>query len=162
MNKFLINIIVAIVWGGLTGEFTLGNLVIGFIIGYLILLLSIPLTGSSDYAVNFWRALGLAVYFVIELVSSSLRVSKEILRPKLDLKAGVIGIPLEAAETDLEITLLANIITVTPGTLSLDISDDRRTLYVHSMYITSDKEALRSQIKNGYEKQILLLIKHIL
>lgn len=91
-----------------------------------------------------------------------MRVSKEILRPKLDLKAGVIGIPLEAAETDLEITLLANIITVTPGTLSLDISDDRRTLYVHSMYITSDKEALRSQIKNGYEKQILLLIKHIL
>lgn len=162
MNKFLINLIVAIVWGGLTGEFSLGNLIIGFIIGYLILLLSIPITGNSDYAVNIWRAIGLAIYFVIELVSSSLRVSKEILRPKLDLKAGVIGIPLEAAETDLEITLLANIITVTPGTLSLDISDDRRILYVHSMYITSDKEALRSQIKNGYEKQILLLIKHIL
>src|SRR5690625_2299618 len=115
MNKFLINIIVAIVWGGLTGEFTLGSLVLWIIIGYLILLLSIPLTGSSDYAVNFWRALGLAVYFVIELVSSSLRVSKEILRPKLDLKAEIIGIPLDPAETDLEITLLANIITVTPG-----------------------------------------------
>src|SRR5690625_7437168 len=110
MNKFLINIIVAIVWGGLTGEFTLGNLVIGFIIGYLILLLSIPLTGSSDYAVTFWRALGLAVYFVIELVSSSLRVSKDILRPKLDLQGGVIGISLETTETDLEVRLRADII----------------------------------------------------
>lgn len=162
MNKFLINIVVSIVWGGLTGEFTLGNLIIGFILGYIILLASIPVTGRSDYAINFWRAIGLALYFVLELITSSIRVSKEILRPRLKLSAGVIGIPLEAAETDVEITLLANIITVTPGTLSLDISDDRRTLYVHSMYLTSDKEALRSQIKNGYEKQILLLIKHIL
>lgn len=162
MNKFLINIIVSIVWGGLTGEFTLGNLIVGFVLGYIILLMSIPITGNSDYAINFWRALGLALYFILELVSSSIRVSKEILRPQLKLSAGVIGIPLETAETDVEITLLANIITVTPGTLSLDISDDRSMLYVHSMYITSDKEALRSQIKNGYEKQILLLIKHIL
>src|SRR5690625_7142019 len=124
MNKCLINIIVAIVWGWLTGDFTVGNLVIGFIIGYLILLLSIPLTGSPDYGVNFCRAVVLAVYFGIELVSSSLRVSKEILRPKLDIKAGVIGIPLEAAETDLEITLLANIIKLNPGTHRIDISDD--------------------------------------
>ena len=162
MNKFIINIIASIVWGGLTGEFTLGNLIVGFVLGYIILLMSIPVTGNSDYAINFWRAFGLALYFIMELVSSSVRVSKEILRPKLKLSAGVIGIPLEKAETDVEITLLANIITVTPGTLSLDISDDRSTLYVHSMYITTDIEALRSQIKNGYEKQILLLIKHIL
>lgn len=162
MNKLFVNIIVAIVWGGLTGEFSLGNLAIGFALGYIILLMSIPVSGNSDYAVNFWRALGLALYFVKELVTSSIRVSKEILRPKLKLNAGVIGIPLETAETDVEITLLANIISVTPGTLSLDISDDRSTLYVHSMYITSDVEALRSQIKNGYEKQILKLIKHII
>lgn len=161
MNNFLINIIVSLVWGGLTGEFTLGNLIIGFILGYIILLMGIPISGNSDYAVNFWRAVGLALYFIIELVSSSIRVSKEILRPNLKLSAGVIGIPLETAETDVEITLLSNIITVTPGTLSLDVSEDRSTLYVHSMYLTSDKEMLRSQIKNGYEKQILQLIKHI-
>src|SRR5690554_4067899 len=119
MNNFLINIIVSLVWGGLTGEFTLGNLTVGFILGYLILLMGTPISGNSDYAVNFWRAVGLALYFIVELVSSSIRVSKEILRPNLKLSAGVIGIPLETAETDVEITLLSNIITVTPGTLSL-------------------------------------------
>src|SRR5690625_7720863 len=75
MNKFLINIIVAIVWGGLTGEFTLGNLVIGFIIGYLILLLSFPITGSSDFSVNFLWVFGLALFFFIYLFSSSMCVN---------------------------------------------------------------------------------------
>lgn len=162
MNNFLINIIVALVWAGITGEFSLGNLFIGFILGFAILLISMPVFNDSTYANNVWLAIKLAFYFVKELVSSSIRVSKEILRPKLKLRSGVVGIPLEAAETDVEITLLANIITVTPGTLSLDISDDKKTLYVHSMYITSDIEGFRLSIKNGYEKQILKLIQHII
>ncbi len=162
MNRFLINIIVALAWSGITGEFSLGNLFLGFLLGYLILLISKPIFPESTYTSNVVRAVYLALLFVKELVLSSIRVSKEILKPNLQLTSGVVGIPLEAAETDVEITLLANIITVTPGTLSLDVSDDKKTLYVHSMYITSDIEGFKKEIKNGYEKQILRLIQHLM
>ena len=70
-------------------------------------------------------------------------------RPRLSAAvqiAGVIAIPLEA-RTDAEIVLLANLITLTPGTLSLDISADRKVLYVHAMYIDGgDLDQARQQI----------------
>ena len=69
------------------------------------------------------------------------------------MKPGIIAIPLEA-KTDFEITLLANLITMTPGTLSLDLSEDRRTLYVHAMYI-HDPEKIRASIKNDLERRVL-------
>jgi multicomponent Na+:H+ antiporter subunit E len=69
----------------------------------------------------------------------------------------VIGIPLEA-KTDLEITVLANLITMTPGTLSLDVSPDRKTLYVHAMYI-KNPEALRFDIKENLERRVLELLR---
>ena len=69
----------------------------------------------------------------------------------------VIGIPIKA-QTDLEITVLANLITMTPGTLSLDISPDRKTLYVHAMYIR-DPEALRRDIQENFEPRVLALLR---
>ena len=63
------------------------------------------------------------------------------LSPHPKIRPGIIGVPLDA-KTDGEITLLACLITLTPGTLSLDVSDDRKTLYVHSMYGPSRDETL--------------------
>ncbi len=77
--------------------------------------------------------------------------------PKFFMKPGIIRIPLEA-KTDLEITLLANLITLTPGTLSLDVSDDKKVLYVHAMYIKS-KEEFISNIKEGFEKRLLEILR---
>ncbi len=72
---------------------------------------------------------------------------------------GVIAIPLDA-HTDAEITLLANLITLTPGSVSLDLSEDRRVLYVHAMYIDGgDVEAYRRAIKEGLERRVLELLR---
>jgi multicomponent Na+:H+ antiporter subunit E len=72
---------------------------------------------------------------------------------------GVVAIPLDA-RTDAEITMLANLITLTPGSVSLDISDDRRFLYVHAMYIDGgDVEAYRRSIKEGLERRVLELLR---
>ena len=84
-------------------------------------------------------------------------IAYDILTPIHHMKPGVIGIPIDA-ETDFEITVLANLITMTPGTLSLDISPDRKTLYVHAMYIR-DPEALRAWIKQNLERRVLALLK---
>ena len=73
------------------------------------------------------------------------------------MKPGIVAIPLDA-KTDLEITFLANLITLTPGTLSLDCSEDRKTLYIHSMYI-DDLEKFRAEIKNTLEKRLLEVMR---
>ena len=72
---------------------------------------------------------------------------------------GVVAIPLDA-RTDVEIALLANLITLTPGSVSLDLSEDRRVLYVHAMYIDGgDVEAYRRSVKEGLERRVLELLR---
>jgi multicomponent Na+:H+ antiporter subunit E len=75
------------------------------------------------------------------------------------MRPGVVAIPLDA-RTDAEITLLANLITLTPGTLSLDVSSDRRMLYIHVMYIDNDDlEEVRRKIKAGFERRVLEVLR---
>lgn len=72
---------------------------------------------------------------------------------------GVIAIPLDA-RTDAEISLLANLITLTPGSVTLDLSEDRRVLYVHAMYIDGgDIEAYRRAVKDGLERRVLEILR---
>ena len=99
----------------------------------------------------------LIVWFVLfylkELFLANLRVAHDILTPRHRMKPGIIAIPLDV-KSDLEIMALTNLITMTPGTLSLDVSTDRRVLYIHAMYI-DDLEGLRRKIKDELEKKIL-------
>ena len=159
MNSFLLNILLAVAWAAVTGRFTLSSLLIGFGLGFLVLFATRRVVGSSNYGVKVRQAVGLAGFFVWNLVLANLRVALEVLTPPHLMRPGVIGIPLDA-QTDAEITLLANLISLTPGTLSLDVSADRRTLYIHAMYIPGgDLEAVRRQIKNGFERRVLELLR---
>ncbi len=106
------------------------------------------------------RQIGILILFYLkELVAASLRVAYEVLTPKDHMLPAVVAIPLEA-ETNLEITLLANFITLTPGTLSIDVSKDRKTLYIHGVYVEEgDIDKVKEQIKNGFEKKILKITR---
>lgn len=106
------------------------------------------------------RQIGVLILFYLkELVSASLRVAYEVLTPQDHMRPAVVAVPLEA-KTDLEITLLANFITLTPGTLSIDVSEDRKTLYVHEVYMKSgETEKVKKQIKSGFEKKILKITR---
>jgi len=77
----------------------------------------------------------------------------DVITPQHISRPGIIGLPLDA-RTDAEIMLVANLISLTPGTLSLDLSDDKRVLYVHVMFL-DDIDATRQQIKRGLEKRVL-------
>lgn len=100
----------------------------------------------------FWL-IWLVLYFLWELVLSNIEITWDILTPVHRLKPAVIAVPLEA-RSDLELFLLVNIITLTPGTLSLDVSDDRRMLFVHCLYAT-DQEAEKRKLKDGFERLLL-------
>lgn len=99
------------------------------------------------------RGLGLGLYFLWELVLSSLQVSRAVVGPLRQLRPGILALPLDV-EGDGRITLLASLISLTPGTLSLDVADDRRTLFVHAMLIT-DPEAERLALKRGMERKVM-------
>ncbi len=77
-----------------------------------------------------------AAYFLWELILANAVVAWEIVTPTTFMRPGIVRVPTRCA-SDLEIMLLANFITLTPGTLTLEVSDDRRFLYVHALHIVS-------------------------
>ena len=101
--------------------------------------------------------LSLVLFFLSELILSALRVAWLVVQPKLRLRPAIIAYPLTVT-TDAQITLLANMITLTPGTMSIDVSADRKTLYVHAIDIDS-KEALVASIAAGLETRVLEVLR---
>ena len=143
--------------GAMTGRFTLPNLALGFVLGYLILVFSQRVLGSSPYFAKGAQVVRFALFFVWELVLANLRVAYDVVTPGYHMRPAIVAVPLDA-KTDAEITLLANLITLTPGSFSLDVSADRSVLYVHAMYI-DDPEAFRRAIKDGFERRVLELLR---
>jgi len=154
---FLWNILLALAWVMLSGEFTPERLLSGYVLGFLLLWLIQRTTGPTTYFTRVGRLAGFLGFYVWKLVLANLRLAYDVLTPRHHMRPGVVGVPLDA-ETDREITLLANLISLTPGTLSLDVSSDRRMLYLHAMYI-DDVDALRREIKDGYERRVLELLR---
>ena len=157
MTFFLLNILLAMAWTALTGQFTPINLLIGFLLGYVALWLTQRTEARSSYFSKVRQVICFAFFFLWEVIKANLRVAYEVLTPGQGMTPGVIAIPLDA-KTDAEIASLANLITLTPGTLSLDVSSDRRVLYIHAMYIR-DADQFRSQIKEGLERRLLEVLR---
>jgi multicomponent Na+:H+ antiporter subunit E len=97
------------------------------------------------------------LFYAREVLLSNLRVAYDAITPDHHARPGIVAIPLRA-ESDLEILLLANLISMTPGTLSLDVSTDRTTLYVHAMFL-DDPEATRREIIEKMEGRVLRLLR---
>lgn len=153
----LINVLLAFAWCAAFGTFTLSNLIIGFLVGGAALWVSKPLYGDTGYFRHARRLARLCVVFVVDLLVSSIRVAWDVVTPRNRSRPGVIAVPMDA-KTDLEVTLLANLISLTPGTLSLDVSEDRRVLYVHAMFVDS-RESVIDGIKSGMEKSLLEVMR---
>lgn len=103
--------------------------------------------------VRAWRIFRLLLVFLGEFALSVIRVSRLVLSPRMNLRPAIITFPL-TVRRDFEITLLANLITLTPGTLTIDVSGDRRTLYVHAIDCP-DPDAAAREIADGFERLIL-------
>jgi multicomponent Na+:H+ antiporter subunit E len=149
------NMLLALAWAALQGEFSLWTLVTGHVLGYLILVTLVRggVLDSSPYVGRVHRVLGLAGYFLYELMKANLRLALDVATPRFDMKPGIIALPLDATR-DSQILLLSMLINTTPGSVALDVSSDRKTLYVHVMYMDTP-EAAREEIKQGFERRVL-------
>jgi multicomponent Na+:H+ antiporter subunit E len=151
------NLALAMAWVGMTGVFNAGNLIVGFIVGYVVLLvLQGPLAMFGNLH-RIRRAVELLAFFAWELLLANIRVAWDVVTPTHLMRPGVIAVPLDARD-DLEILILANMVSLTPGTLSLDVSDDRTVLYIHAMYL-HDRERIIRGIKQGFERRLLEVLR---
>lgn len=153
MNAFGLNIVLALAWVAFTGSVSLGGLTTGLVIGYVALWLIQPLIGTSSYFRRVGAWVKLIVMFLYELLVSSLAVAIDVLTPRHRARPAIIEVPLDV-KSDAGILLVTNLISLTPGTLSLDVSEDRKTLLVHAMF-ADDHDALRKSLKDGMERWVI-------
>lgn len=157
MTALFWNLVLAGVWAMATGELNPAGLGKGFVLGYLALWLCRPLLPESGYFRKPFQFVRFALFFLWELLLANLRVAYDVVTPKLYMRPSILAIPLDA-RTDEEITLLAGLITLTPGTLSMEVSADRRTLFIHAMFV-EDAEEFRRELKNGFERRLLEVLR---
>lgn len=157
MIHFVWNLCLAVIWAATTSSFSPWNLLVGFVLSYLLLASGESVIGGRRYLDKVPAAGRFVAYFLGSLIRANLLLAYDTVTPSHRLRAAVIGIPLEA-RTDLEITLLANLISFTPGTLSLDLSDDRRTLYIHAMFLGTIED-VRGEVRDGLEAKLLRLLR---
>lgn len=150
---FPINLLLALVWVAVTGAFSLANLLFGFALGAVGLWLIREQVGTQTYVGRSRRIFALILVFLYELVKSALKVAWIVVQPRMPINPGIIAYPLRV-DRDFEITLLANLITLTPGTLSVDVSADRKFLYVHAIDVP-DAAALKRDIAASFERRIM-------
>jgi len=157
MRLFVLNLLVAFVWPLLIGSLTITDLLFGFIVGYLVLYSLKGMLEPTEYFRKLPLTISFVVYFFWELVLANIRIAWEVVTPKPYRRPGIVAVPLDV-KTDGEITLLACVITLTPGSMAIDISKDRKTMYIHAMFI-DDVEEFKASIKNGFEKRVLELLR---
>jgi multicomponent Na+:H+ antiporter subunit E len=153
MGLFALNLTLALLWMACNGAFSLLDACIGFALGHGVLWLLRPLFHGGRYFRVFWGGLAYCVWLAREIGRSAVRVAKATLGIGPPPCPAILAIPL-AAVSDFEIMALACSVTLTPGTLSLDVSEDRSTLYIHAMF-AEDPDAVRNEIKNDMERRLL-------
>lgn len=152
---FLLNVLLAFIWPAWQERLTAGEVLIGFVIGFLLLTVL-----NHDYGRRVLAVVGFTLFLLWSIVVSSVQVARYILAPKLMLDQGIVAIPL-TAERPLEIAMLATAITLTPGTLSVDVGVDaqgQRVLFVHDL-VVHDPDAVRKTIKEDFEARILRITR---
>ncbi len=143
ISMLLLNLFLALVYVSLTGQFSEMNFLIGFVLGYLVVTLYCRATGVPSYPRKYFRLFIFLVYFLRILTIANLQVAWEIITPGYHMSPRIIRYPVHDL-TPVQITTLANAISLTPGTLTVDVDDDGTYLYVHAMYGEDRKQTIAS------------------
>jgi len=158
-QNFLLNLLLSLVWIALTGHLNYVNFMFGFVLGFFILwLLSrVATSEKQNYFYRVPKIILFCFYFFWDMIRANIQVTQEIMTPELNMTPGIIAYK-HRLKTDFEITMLTNLIALTPGTMVLKISDDKKILYIHGLYV-KDKHKFIDRLKNGLEKKLIEIIR---
>ncbi len=155
--QIVVNLIISFMWMFLSESYTFITFIIGYIVGILLLLILNRFFNERFYLERFHKIILLFYIFIRELILSNLDVVKLVYAKNPNFEPGIFAMPIDVKK-NWEITLLANLISLTPGTLSIAISDDNKNIFIHAMHI-DEKEQSIYEIKNTFEKAIMEVTK---
>lgn len=152
-KQIVVNVTIAFVWMFFFDSWNFSTFFLGYLLGLALIFVLRRFMNEPFYFRKVIAVIKLLLLFLKELILSSWAVFKEIVRPKLDIRPGIIAVPTRL-RSDWEITTFAMLITLTPGTLTLEVSPEQDVLYIHAMDI-EDTEKEIEQLKNTFENAIM-------
>jgi len=151
--QLLVNLSVALLWMFLQDQWSILSFFSGYLVGVFIVFSMRRFFPTRFYLLSLLAISKLLLVFIQELISSSVLVVKQVIRPKINITPGIFKLETEL-EGDLEVTLLSLLITLTPGSVVMEVSPEGNVLYIHAMDVEQSKDALLSQLGN-FEKAIM-------
>ncbi|EMR05146.1 Multiple resistance and pH homeostasis protein E [Bhargavaea cecembensis DSE10] len=151
--QILLNFILAFTWMFILNSFEASTFIIGWLLGLLLIVMMRRFFTGPLYIRRIWAITKLALLFLKELWLANIQVFMLVIRPKLDIQPAIFRFPTKLT-SDWEITLLSALITLTPGTVVMNVSEDKKMLYVHAIHIDDVEEAV-TDIRNSFEKAIM-------
>ena len=153
--QLLLNLFIAFLWMTLMDEDELKftTFFAGFLVGIGIIFFMHRFFGTQFYLRRLFKTIKLLFIFISELTQSSIVVLGQILSPKLKIKPGIFKYET-VLKSDVEVTMLSLLLTLTPGSVVMEVSPEGDTLYIHAMDVEQSKAGLIKQLKN-FEKAIM-------
>jgi multicomponent Na+:H+ antiporter subunit E len=152
-----VNLLIAFAWATVSGQYSAANLVLGFVAGFIALGAFSEVYTDNRYHRRTYAVFGLALYFVWDLLVSTWQVATAVIFRHHMGRSRFVSMPLDV-ESDFGIMLTANLISLTPGTLSVDVAEDRKSLLIHAMF-ADDPDDLVAGIKHGLERRIIEVVR---
>jgi len=154
MSKLIANFLLAGAWAAAIQPFNAANLAVGFALGYIVLWVASPSDRESPYFKKVFKGIGFAFFTLKELVVANIKMAVWTVMPLKRLRPMILAVPIQDDLTDTEITILSSLITLTPGTLTMDVSENRRYLFIHFMHVDDPEEAKRD-VAEGFQRRLL-------
>ena len=149
----LLTLLLAVVWTLLQNQVSAGMVVFGLILGIIIPRITAAWWPDRPDGVRLFRFLEYSVVVLWDIMVANVQVAWIVLtRPNSKLRPAWVVVPLDLRQPE-AITILAGTITLTPGTVSADLSDEGHSLLVHALD-AEDPDAVRDEIKNRYERRL--------
>jgi len=155
-SKIFVFIFSAIVWFALTGAANYQEIILGIVIAILISLVAgqfLITTEKSRHPIRRFFFFILYIFkFVWEMIKANIEVAYLVIHPLVPIKPGIVKIKTKLTK-DSSITVLSNSITLTPGTLTVDVNKDKQELYVHWIKVKStDIDEATKEVAHRFEK----------
>ena len=150
--QVLTNLFIAFLWMLLQDDRSLLTFLAGYLVGLFILFLVRRYMANEFYPISLIKLVNLFLVFIHELLVSGIVVAKQILQPRLNITPGIFKLATDL-EGDAEVTLLALLITLTPGSVVIEITPDNKYLYIHGLNVPESVDAVNKS-KLRFEEKI--------
>lgn len=150
--QILVNLMLSVFWLFITGSYTFNNFILGYLFALLLVYLMRGVLPGRFYIITVYKIIKLFIVFIIELIKANIDVIRIIIKPTIKNEPAFFTYQTDLKK-DWQIVLLSNLITLTPGTIVLGISDDRTKIYIHAIDF-STKEEETEGIKSSLEKVV--------